>query len=148
MARTGRPVTPTNARFLEKVSQTDGCWTWGGYVDPKGYGVFGINSRQLVKAHRFSYELHVGPIPEGMQLDHLCRVRHCVNPAHLEPVTNRENVIRGNAARPQRQACQRGHPFDEQNTYIDHKGRRQCRACRRAAVQRYQSREKAIGTRN
>lgn len=107
-----------------------GCWLWTAYVDRKGYGVFGINQRTLVKAHRYSYELHVGPIPEGLQLDHLCRVRHCVNPAHLEPVTNQENVIRGNAARPKLTHCKHGHEFTPENTYLHPKrGKRHCKAC-------------------
>lgn len=141
----GRPSRdPPDKRFMAKVSVVDGeCWEWTAYIDRKGYGVFGIDSRNLVKAHRYSYELHVGPIPHGMQLDHLCRVRHCVNPAHLEPVTNRENVIRGNNAREMASTCSRGHRFDASNTYINPRGNRECRACRQAACSRYQ--EKKIG---
>lgn len=141
----GRPATnPPDQRFLKKVAKEEGgCWEWTAYIDHKGYGVFGIDSRTLVKAHRYSYELHAGPIPEGMQLDHLCRVRHCVNPAHLEPVTPRENVVRGNAARPQITHCKHGHEFSERNTYINPKGNRECRKCRTDAVARYL--EKKIG---
>ena len=81
-----------------------GCWLWTGVVDRKGYGQFRVGSqadstRRLVKAHRWAYEHLVGPIPEGRQIDHLCRVPWCVNPEHLEPVTNRENTVRGYKAR-------------------------------------------------
>lgn len=132
MAFTKNPKPP-GERFMEKVSfAPSGCWPWTGYIDEKGYGIFGVRSDDLCKAHRYSYELHVGKIPEGKQLDHKCRVRHCVNPEHLEPVTNRENVIRGNAARPKRQACKAGHKFTEENTYIHPKrGTRHCKACQR-----------------
>lgn len=81
-------------RFLSKISETStvGCWLWTAHR--KGYGVYSIKSRPVL-AHRFSYEAIVGPIEGGMQLDHLCRNRHCVNPAHLQPVTCRENLLRG-----------------------------------------------------
>ncbi len=72
----------------------DGCWRWTGSVTPQGYGMFAF-SDEGKRAHRVMYELLVGPIPEGLTLDHLCRVRHCVNPEHLEPVTLAENVRRG-----------------------------------------------------
>lgn len=102
----------------------NGCWVWSGARDRHGYGKFGHNS---ALAHRWSYENFVGPIPAGLHLDHLCRVRACVNPAHLEPVTNAENVRRRNE---QRTHCIRGHAFDDENTYRS-KGRRACRACGR-----------------
>lgn len=87
-------------RFWVKVRVTEsGCWTWTGSVSEKGYALFAIPGRASKRAHRWSYEHFVGPIPDGMQLDHLCRNRACVNPAHLEPVTNRENTIRGLVAR-------------------------------------------------
>ncbi|WP_084340476.1 HNH endonuclease signature motif containing protein [Ectopseudomonas oleovorans] len=139
MAFTKTPADP-NDRFDEKVKVDDsGCWLWTGHIDHKGYGVFGVTSKQLWKAHRYSYARHVGPIPEGMQLDHLCRVRHCVNPKHLEPVTNQENTVRGNAAREKATHCKRGHAF-EGNAYMNPKGRRECRTCRSDAVLRYQQR--------
>ncbi len=132
MAFTHKPK-PANERFLEKVSvDKSGCWPWTGYIDQKGYGVFGVSSREIYKAHRYSYWLHVGDVPKGKQLDHLCRVRHCVNPSHLEPVTNRENVIRGNAARPKQAACKKGHAFTDTNTYVYPKrGTRHCKECQR-----------------
>lgn len=141
-----RRITPEQSFDAKAERSPDGCWLWTGYIDAKGYGVLGIGGKRLSKAHRFSYERFVGPIPAGKCLDHLCRVRHCVNPVHLEPVTNQENVIRGNAARPPRVACVKGHAFSEQNTYINQRGKRECRTCRAEAVKRY--REKVRGTRN
>lgn len=126
------------ARFWSKVTfgVQGGCWLWSAARSDRGYGCIRVN-RKLIYAHRFAYELLVGEVPEGMQLDHLCRVRHCVNPAHLEVVTQRENIRRGNglsAQRARRTHCPQGHPYDEANTYVRPDGRgRGCQACRRAA---------------
>lgn len=118
------------ALFLSHIDKTeDGCWLWQGWINPGGYGRALFN-RYSGQAHRLSYEIHVGPIPEGLTLDHLCRVRHCVNPAHLEPVTHRENVRRGRNAATKRTHCPHGHPYDEANTYINPRGDWECRACR------------------
>ncbi len=109
------------------------CWLWSGALGGDGYGRFSV-SRRTLGAHRFAYELLVGPIPEGLTIDHLCRVPRCVNPAHLEAVTVGENVLRGDgeSARRARQThCKNGHLFDEANTYINPRGGRQCRACDR-----------------
>lgn len=106
------------------------CWLWKGQVAPDGYGHLSVHD-QTRMAHRLMYEHLVGPIPDGLQLDHLCRVRHCVNPAHLEPVTPRENTMRGNtAARANsiKTHCPRGHEYTLGNTYIKN-GSRHCRAC-------------------
>jgi hypothetical protein len=81
-------------------------------------------------AHRLSYEHHVGPIPDGLQIDHTCRNRKCVNPEHLEPVTNAENTTRQDHAERRKTHCPKGHPYDEANTYVDPSGARRCRACR------------------
>lgn len=123
----------TASRFWAKVDRrgTDECWPWmAAIVD--GYGVFKLAGRQR-KAHRITFESMVGPVPDGMQLDHLCRNRACCNPAHLEPVTCRDNLLRGDthaARNASKTHCHRGHPFDDDNTY--HRGgRRICRACRR-----------------
>lgn len=89
-----RPPTPASVRFWRRVDRTDACWLWRGWINAKGYGHFGVNNRLTVKAHRWSYEQLVGPIPHGLTLDHLCRVRNCVNPAHLEPVTRAVNISR------------------------------------------------------
>mgnify|MGYP001608583411 CR=1 FL=1 len=88
-------------RFWAKVLVGDGCWDWQASKTPGGYGSFRAADR-TVCAHRFSYELLVGPIPEGLDLDHLCRNKGCVNPEHLEPVTRRENMLRAPKIGPDR----------------------------------------------
>lgn len=136
---------PAAERFWEKVEITEGCWLWIAGCTTHGYGAF-YDGRRQTPAHRFAYEQLVGPIPEGLHLDHLCRNRVCVNPAHLEPVTNVENVMRGesDAARNARKLeCKRGHAFDEANTYHDATGRRHCRACARARWHKYRARSLA-----
>ena len=80
-------------RFWSKVIVTPMCWWWTGSLQSKGYGQFRLDG-SLVLAHRYAYEICFGPIPEDLQIDHLCLVRHCVNPAHLEPVTGDENIRR------------------------------------------------------
>ena len=124
-------------RFWEKVEVrgTDDCWLWTAYTMVNGYGLFGLSKGQTTLAHRFAYQDRVGPIPEGLQIDHLCRVRHCVNPAHLEPVTQLENVRRGNGGANQtsKTHCPNGHPYSDENTYSPpcRPTGRYCRACRR-----------------
>ena len=137
-----RPVLA--ARFLDKIEPepNSGCWLWAGtLVEPSGYGVFAVK-RKSVQAHRVSYEIHVGPIPEGLQLDHLCRVRCCVNPAHLEPVTHRENGLRGVgicAGFARRTHCLNGHELIEGNLVRirNRATARHCKTCRYAANARY-----------
>ena len=104
---------------------------WTGSVNTLGYARLRVGET-MVAAQRLAYEALVGPVPKGMVLDHLCRVRHCVNPAHLEPVTQRENALRSgmpNAALSKRTHCTRGHAFDEANTYYRPDGGRRCRKC-------------------
>lgn len=90
-------LTPPTVRFWAKVKKTKTCWLWTA-ASSRGYGQLGIN-KKLIYAHRFSYELHRGKIPQGLHIDHLCRVKKCVNPRHLEVVTQRQNTIRGIIAR-------------------------------------------------
>lgn len=132
-------------RLLHKVEkQPDGCWMWTGAVfKATGYGVFNARSDDGVwrphTAHRSAYLMFVGPIPEGFQVDHLCRVRLCANPTHLEAVTQQENNRRSNSrsARQARQThCIHGHPLSGENLRIKRDGRRECRACARAADKR------------
>jgi HNH endonuclease len=126
--------------FFSRVEKTDTCWLWRGQITWNGYGLFNSNPLRKV-AHRWLWEAWFGDVPKGLQLDHLCRVRNCVNPAHLEPVTQQENIKRGisgfigglrNSSKTQ---CPKGHPYSEDNTsvYIKANGRtnRRCKACHR-----------------
>lgn len=128
--------------FLSKVEvQPSGCWHWTGTITKGGYGQFHGNNIQML-AHRAGYVLHVGPIPRGAVLDHLCHTndlncpggdgdphRRCVNWEHLEPVTQQVNVDRGRRAVSDR--CGKGHLYTPENTYIDPRGRRSCRTCQK-----------------
>lgn len=119
---------PTNPlpRFFAKVAveSDSACWRWMGSVTATGYGRFSYQSR-ATWAHRASWQMFRGFIPEGMEIDHTCRNRRCVNPKHLEPVSHRENVRRA-ADRP---TCQRGHLWTSESTITDRKGHRRCRIC-------------------
>lgn len=132
-----RKRTPAE-RFFAKVQKTDTCWLWTGAAQPLGYGRFKQESYKAVGAHRWSYEYHVGPIPEGLTIDHLCRVPACVNPSHLEPVTLAENVRRI----PRSTHCPSGHEYTPENTGISSwaaKGwsGRNCRECDRLRALEY-----------
>lgn len=112
------------------------CWIWTKALDRKGYGVATIipteeRTSRTIGAHRMSYILTYGFAPEGMDLDHLCRVHACVRPSHLEPVTHRENVLRGEsimADQVKRTHCPKGHHYEGNNLIIDNGGRK-CRTC-------------------
>lgn len=120
------------------VRSHDGCWEWIGGLDSAGYARLYRDGRTLGRAHRVVYELYRGPIPDGLGLDHLCRIRHCVNPDHLEPVTQRENLLRspltGPGANARKTHCKRGHEFTPENTLqMPSRGTsRTCRICRNA----------------
>jgi len=143
-------MTAEECRFWSRVDvrADNECWLWQGHLI-NGYGVFCQSHADRIRAHRYAYETMVGAIPEGKELDHLCRVRNCVNPAHLEPVTNKENVLRGEGVTAQnarKTHCPHGHPYSGDNLYVTPKGYRGCRECRRAAHRAWKVRIRALPT--
>lgn len=120
---------------LMDLNDPDECWEWPQYHDPRGYGRVHLDGRHRF-AHCAAYEVEHGPIPDGLEIDHLCRNHGCFNPAHLEAVTHLENMRRSAPARKAR--CAHGHPYTPENTYIRPGGGRDCRACIRRRVARYQ----------
>ena len=121
------------ARFWAKVDRRGpgDCWGWRAAINSHGYGVFSLGG-VVQYAHRLAYQCLVGPIPDGLTIDHLCRVRSCVNPGHLEPVTHRENTLRGAtlpAANARKTHCPKGHRYAGDNLYVRPRGGRTCLAC-------------------
>lgn len=134
-------------RFMEKVmvDTNSGCWLWAGNISPQGYGR--ISGFREPQAHRLAYNLYIGPIPNGLDLDHKCRVRCCVNPSHLEPVTRAENLRRGIGASLLKKKfaglthCRAGHEINQENSVlIPRKNKtpmRRCRICARITGAKY-----------
>jgi hypothetical protein len=128
-------------RFWYKVNKTSTCWLWTAYIRKDGYADFRLHGKQL--AHRVSWQTINGPVPENHVLDHLCRKRSCVNPAHLEPVTQKENTMRGEgsaAGFSNRTHCDNNHEFNEANTSYRSDKKSPARRC--SECQRIQSRKK------
>lgn len=126
-------ITDVKEWFLRRVGKTPKCWVWKGVITKWGYGAITLR-KKTYRAHRLAYDLFRGPIVDGMHIDHICRVRHCVNPDHLEMVTREENWRRGfspTAVNKRKERCIHGHLFNEENTYKRKFGRRLCRECQR-----------------
>lgn len=132
------PRNPRELFFLRCTVEDRGfespCWVWLWSLDRDGYGRFKPAKGSERRAHRWAYEHFVGPIPKGLHVHHRCEHRDCVNPAHLQPMTCRDNLMLGDTAAARGAAkteCHRGHPFDAANTYITSAGSRQCKECGR-----------------
>ena len=139
-------------RFLEKVvpEPNTGCWLWLSHVDSDGYSRLSINNISIL-AHRYSYEHHNGAIPEELEIDHLCSVRSCVNPEHLEAVTHLENMnrmrVRGRHSNGREKIthCPKGHPYAGENLYV-YRGQRGCKKCRYETNRQRALRKKALAS--
>jgi hypothetical protein len=139
-------------RFWQKVDRSagpDGCWLWTGGLTHNGYGRFALGLT-TVRAHRYSYQLAHGPIPDGYEVDHVrargCRHYHCVNPSHLEAVPPVVNVLRSDslgAVNARKTHCKRGHELAGDNLIVERTGKRQCRICRHASERAYRERRRA-----
>ncbi|KKN00766.1 hypothetical protein LCGC14_1134530 [marine sediment metagenome] len=145
----GRSLASARRRLVLGLKiAPSGCWEWSGAKYPAGYGSIMVGSkfdqtRGPVPTHRLAYELEMGSIPDGLQIDHLCRNRACANVLHLEVVTPGENVRRGNGlagVNARKTECIHGHPLDAVNTYVGSDGKRVCRACKRNTWRRWRAR--------
>lgn len=145
-------TVPNNVRFWKYVRTSDDCWIWVG-AKRDGYGVlhatFGQHNYKNVVAHRFAYELLIGPIPNGKVLDHIeCNNRACVNPGHLNPCTSKVNILRGvspSALNSRKTYCKHGHPLIAENMRIRKlDGSRVCRPCERIRIKKRRLNERLI----
>lgn len=140
----------TLERFWSKVVKTSGCWGWKAAIRADGYVNFWDgDARKMKRAHRYGYEAVNGPVSPGLVLDHLCRNRSCVNPDHLEPVTQQTNALRGiglPAINAEKTHCIKGHELAGQNLYMEGSGRR-CVTCRKDAARRYEARKTRVRSR-
>lgn len=140
-----RTTTPPIDRALRRVSYDHGCWKWTGATDANGYGYIQADGTRL--AHRVVYRALVGPIPDGLVIDHLCRNPSCVNPDHMEVVTQGINVARGTSpivGNEDKTHCPAGHPYSASNTYrTKRNGHRLCRECGAASARRTRRKARA-----
>ena len=131
-------------RFVNKIHKTNGCWEWAACLNKQGYGRFNLKNYNGDAAHRISYELFVGEIPYGLTIDHLCKNTKCVNPAHLEVVTMKENCLRGlspPSLNARKEKCPYGHKYEGKNN----RGDRVCMICKRYAGARDRERCRILG---
>lgn len=128
-------------RWMVRVDASGDCWQWVGRYVPAGYGMLGNEF-----AHRLAWVLFVGPIPDDMVVDHMCRNRGCVNPDHLQVVTQATNLAQSPATTAGRHRCRNGHPFTSENTYVINCGdgsvRRKCRTCQLRSMAKQRARKK------
>lgn len=151
LCRASGTRVPVSERWQDKYAiSDDGCWEWTGKINVYGYGVVSLSRTEIGgrqgsrMAHRVVYESEIGPIPEGLDLDHLCRNRKCVRPDHLEPVTRKENLRRGRGDHSGGKThCKRGHEFSPENTIVTKSGHRNCRECGRIYQRAYNARKRA-----
>ena len=154
MAKKPKPIDPATltpevmAKFDARWTLgagVDACWEWTAGTNEMGYGLMRAAGDRLL-AHRISYTYWRGQIPDGLSLDHLCRNRRCVNPAHLEATTHRTNILRGvgfTAQHARKDECIHGHPLSGDNLWIDSRGSRVCRECNRGRSRRHAQRRRA-----
>lgn len=140
-----RAMRPPAERFFEKVAEAGDCLVWTAATMANGYGIFTVYHEDAgrfrnILAHRWAYQNAHGPIPDGLEIDHLCRVRNCVRIEHLQAVPHRENQRRmGQAVTHCRKA---GHELTPENTYTNPKGMRCCRECKRDSDRRFRAKQR------
>lgn len=132
-------------RFFNKVDTRGECWLWKAAHHSEGYGVFNPDGKSLIGSHRWIYQKLFGPIAQGLEIDHLCKVTACVKPSHLEAVTPSENVKRSSSwhhfvkSAYKVRECPKGHSYTDENTYLDKQNCRHCKTCGRERAKQYQA---------